>query len=374
MRVLLIGNYVRDGQESMQRFASVLERGLSIAGHHVRVCRPPALAGRLFHREGEGGKWLGYVDKLVAFPAILRSALRDIDVVHICDHSNSFYVRHFQDHPHLVTCHDMLAIRGALNETPLNRPRWTGKQLQRLILNGLVRAQHVACVSEATRSDLMRLTRLPETRVSKVYNGLNYPYSPMQQKDASARIRALGVDPAIPFILHVGGNSWYKNRLGLLRIFAALRERTGTHGPKLVMVGAPWTGEMTSFVNTTRLETEILEIRGATSEDLRALYSIARIMLFPSLEEGFGWPIVEAQACGCLVVTSNRSPMNEVGGAAAVYVDPENVSSTAATVHNLLGGINPRREPSITNALRFTTASMIRGYVGLYEKVLNERA
>jgi glycosyltransferase involved in cell wall biosynthesis len=374
MRVLLVGNYLQDSQESMLRFSSIMERGLSGAGHQVQVCRPPVLAGRLWGSETGVGKWLGYVDKFAAFPAILRSAARNVDVVHICDHSNSFYVRHLRKQPHIVTCHDMLGIRGALDETPLNRPGWTGKQLQRLILRGLITAQHVACVSEATRADLLRVARMPERRVSKVYNGLNYPYSPMPEKDASARVRALGVDPAIRFILHVGGNSWYKNRLGVLRIFAALREHAGATHPKLVMAGKPWTPEMRSLVSKARLDSETLEVRDVSSEDLRALYSLAGIMLFPSLEEGFGWPIVEAQACGCIVVTSNRSPMREIGGPAAVYVDPENVNRAAATVRNVLEREDHRRDLSITNARRFTTASMIQGYLGLYEKVLHERA
>jgi len=374
MKVLLVGNYPQDGQESMLRFSSMMEQGLLSAGHQVRVCQPPSLAGRFCRSDSFARKWLGYVDKFAAFPAILRSAARGVDVVHICDHSNSFYVQQVRKRPHIVTCHDMLGIRGALNETPMNRPGWTGKQLQRLILNGLVQAQHVACVSDATRSDLLRVTRMPDKRVSKVYNGLNYSYSPMGEKDASVRLWALGVDPAIPFLLHVGGNSWYKNRLGVLRIFAALRERTGKTGPKLVMVGKAWTPEMTLLVEHARLDKEVLEIRNAANEDLRALYSMARIMLFPSLEEGFGWPIVEAQACGCMVVTSNRSPMNEIGGAAAVYVDPEDVSGAAATVGDLLQREDHRRETSIQNAHRFSTTGMIQGYVGLYEKVLHERA
>jgi glycosyltransferase involved in cell wall biosynthesis len=377
MKVLLVGNYVHDRQESMLRFSSILELGLRQAGHQVQVCRPVPIAGRLCGSDAGTGKWLGYLDKFAAFPTMLRSAARQADIVHICDHSNSFYVRHVRNGPHIVTCHDMLGIRAAFNETPLKRPGWTGRHLQRLILNGLTEARHVACVSQATYSDVLRMARLPASRVSKVYNGLNYPYSPMPQAGAEDRLRRLGLHSGARFILHVGGNSWYKNRMGVLKIFAALRGLCGPSGPKLVMAGKPWMPEMRQFVNGAGLGSEVFEIRDVGNEDLRALYTLARLMLFPSLEEGFGWPIVEAQACGCVVVTSDRCPMNEVGGNAAVYVNPDDIEGAAITVKELLerrSGSPSLHEPSIANAKRFTTARMIREYVGLYERVLDEAA
>ena len=64
----------------------------------------------------------------------------------------------------------------------------------------------------------------------------------------------------------------------------------------------------------------VIPLTNVDNETLRALYSAAELLLFPSLEEGFGWPIVEAQACGCRVVTSQKAPMTEAGGDAAFYL------------------------------------------------------
>ena len=100
----------------------------------------------------------------------------------------------------------------------------------------------------------------------------------------------------------------------------------------LVMVGKPWTAEMRRFILEHGMSDVTMELTGVDNEDLRALYSTATMMLFPSLQEGFGWPIVEAQACGCPVATSGRSPMDEVGGDAAIYIDPENPESAAAVL------------------------------------------
>jgi glycosyltransferase involved in cell wall biosynthesis len=372
MKVLVVGNYENDAQTSMQRFAALMVRGLTQAGHRVRTVRPRAVLGQLYPSERGFGKWLGYIDKLGVFPLSLRTALNWADVVHICDHANSLYTKYLQTFPHVVTCHDLLAVRSALGEIPQNRTSWTGRQFQRLILKGLAHAQHVVCVSEATRKDLLRIGLIPEHRVSRVYNSLSHPYSPMEQAKAISRIRGLGVDPSQSFILHVGGNQWYKNRLGVLRIFHVLMTLSGERKFKLVMVGKPWTAEMRGFVIAHRMTDVVLELTGATDEDLRALYSTAEMLLFPSLQEGFGWPIIEAQSCGCPVVTSNRPPMNEVGGDAAIYVDPENSELAAATVKRTLAKVLGARESSLRNAARFSESAMIGGYLSLYERVQRE--
>ncbi len=374
MKVLLLANYLNDEQESMQRFAALMERGLTQAGHDVRVVRPKVCVGQL-HASARGlGKWLGYVDKFGIFPPFLRSAVKWADVIHICDHSNSFYTKHIGAVPHLVTCHDLLAIRSAQGEIPQKRTGWTGRQLQRLIVKGLTEAQHIVCVSEATRRDLLRFVDIPENRVSRTYNSLNYPYSRMETDDATFRLRQLGIDPSQRFLLHVGGNQWYKNRLGVLRIFSILTKLAAGGRLKLVMVGKPWTSEMRRFVLQHGLSNATLELTGVAEEDLRALYSTASMMIFPSFQEGFGWPIVEAQACGCPVATSNRSPMNEVGGNAAIYIDPDNPESAAAAVQRALSGIAGIRELSLANAARFEGSVMIDSYLSLYDKVRNGRS
>lgn len=372
MKVLLLGNYVNDGQESMQRFSTFMAQGLTQAGHEVRLLKPPPIIGRL-RPSGDGvGKWLGYVDKFGWFPIALRSAVRGADVVHVCDHANSLYTKYLQSVANLVTCHDLLAIRSARGEFPQNPTSWTGKRFQALIVKRLMYAQHVACVSDATRNDLLRIAGIHEDRVSRVYNSLNYPYSRMDVTEAEPRLRRLSVHPDQSFLLHVGGNQWYKNRMGVLRIFSFLRKLSPSRDLKLVMVGKPWTGEMRRFVAENALSDSTSELTAVADEDLRALYSTATLLVFPSLEEGFGWPIVEAQACGCPVATSNRSPMDEVAGDAAIYVDPENPALAATTLKDVLDRLGNSREASLRNAARFKSG-MIDAYIALYEKVRRDR-
>jgi len=347
--------------------------GLRQAGHEVRLLCPPSVVGRLWPSAGGIGKWLGHGDKLGLFPAVLRYAIRDTDVVHICDHSNAIYTKYLGPVPLVVTCHDLLGIRSALGEIPLSPTSWTGRILQGMVLQGLKQAQHVACVSDSTRCDLLRIARVAQQRVSVVYNSLNYPYSPMVTSEAKVRLSKLRVDANQRFILHVGGNQWYKNRLGVLRIFSILRKFPAVDAPHLVMVGQPWTAEMRRFISENRLSEITKELVGISNEDLRALYSTAQMMLFPSFYEGFGWPIVEAQACGCPVAIPDEPPMNELGGNAAVYIDARQPGSAALALKRALHNVSHLRQRSIANAARFRSG-MIDSYLALYKRVVVEKS
>lgn len=369
MRILLIANFAPDQQVSMRLFSEMLGSGLAARGHDVEVLRPEPYFARLLGRPAGIQKWLGYLDKFVLFPFVLIRRARHCDVVHICDHSNSVYTAFLRGKPNLVTCHDLMAVRSALGEIPENPTGASGRVLQRAILRGLRRAQFVACVSEHTRRDVIRVARLSPAATACVHNGLNYAYAPMEKAEAIAA-SGLPADDGRPFLLHVGGNQWYKNRTAALEIFAHLRDRTELTGYRLIMVGKPFTWEMRRLIEQRNLRRAVTELTRASNENLRALYSLAEGLVFPSLDEGFGWPIVEAQACGCPVFTSDRSPMTEVGGTAAVYFDPLDPVGAAEQIAKSL----PRRaeliEPGLRNARRFEASTMLETYAELYRKLL----
>ena len=375
MRILLVANYLPDAQESMRRFAALLGAGFAQAGHTVHTLRPSERA-RNVARNDAAAKWLGYIDKYVFFPRILREAAEWAQIVHICDHSNAPYVKYLAGRPHVITCHDLLAVRSALGDIPAQKTRWSGRRLQSMILGGLGRARHIVCVSDATRADVLRIVPragLGDKAVTRIYNGLNYPYTPMLRWQWEARLSRLGLPPGRPFLLHVGGNQWYKNRLGVIDIFARLRNFTDGRDLALVMAGKPWTAEMRQLILSHKLESSVFELRNVAEEDLRALYSSAELLLFPSLAEGFGWPIIEAQACGCPVAASNFAPMTEIGGEAAIYIDPAEPESAALKVARALrSGPNLRmalHQAGLRNAARFSAASMIGAYLNLYQRL-----
>ena len=85
----------------------------------MRVVRPCPVVGQAGLPRG-ATKWAGYFDKFVLFPREFRKAMNWTDIVHICDHSNSVYMKHVGNRPHVVTCHDLLAVRSALGEILLS--------------------------------------------------------------------------------------------------------------------------------------------------------------------------------------------------------------------------------------------------------------
>ena len=369
MKVLLIGNYAADRQYSMQGFTSALEAGLAERGVETRLLAPPSRAGRLPVPHPGVRKWLGYVDKYALFPRDLRRALGWADVVHVCDQGNARYVEYLGGKPHLLTCHDVLAIRSARGELRDWATGWSGRIYQGLILHGLERAGYVACVSEATRRELQQITGLPDDQVTLIENGLYRPYVPMSAGESAPRMRRLGLEPDVPFLLHVGGNQPYKNRLGMLQIFRALQAFPDAPR-RLVLAGKPWNAAMRAYVAEQGLADRVFEKTGLDDDDVRALYSTARAFVFPSLYEGFGLPLIEAQSCGCPVFASDRSPLTEVAGDGAVFFDPSNPDEAARIVAEGLASAGLLRERGFENVKRFTTDTMVDKYVRAYRHVL----
>jgi glycosyltransferase involved in cell wall biosynthesis len=366
MRILLIGNYPPDRQESMLRFAALMQRELSVRGNEVRLIQPRPILAR--SRPGQGGldKWLGYVDKFVLFPLALKRLPRNFDVIHICDHSNSIYVRSLDARPHVVTCHDVLAIKSALGEVPENLVFATGRKLQQMILRGLRLAQYIVCDSEASREDMLRVTGRPEETSGVVYLSLSFPYFPMPREEALARLDRLGFDARKPFVVHVGADAWYKNRLGLLQIFRHLQT---SPEPRLLLIGGAIGPELLNYMAGANLESRVFRLSGLSNEDLQAAYSLAEALLYPSLQEGFGWPIIEAQSCGCPVFATGRKPMTELGGDAAVYFDPSDPVSAAAIIARALPDRERICQAGLENVRRFTVDRLIDGYLRAYSHV-----
>jgi len=371
MKVLLIGNYPFLKNHSMDRFAGVLDDQLRVAGHEVRLLKPPPFFGRLLPSTKGLGKWLGYLDRFLHFRLLLKKAIDWAEVVHICDQANAVYIPWLNGKPHVVTCHDMLAIRCSLWEIPEHTIGPTGRIYQRWILSGLKQARYVACVSETTYDDVIRLTGLKEGRVSVVRNGLNYPYRPMNAELASYHLEKIGIADTGPFFLHVGNNDWNKNRKGLLRIFYQFTRLALGNKLHLVLAGQGLTDDLRFLAQKIGISDRLREAPDVTNEQLCALYSTAEGLIFPSLAEGFGWPILEAQACGCPLFTTNRVPMTEIGGSAAVYFDPVDEVGAAEIIWKAIQNKVLFRERGYRNAMKYSTMAMISDYVNCYRLALS---
>jgi glycosyltransferase involved in cell wall biosynthesis len=363
--ILLVAPY--DRYPSIQRFVACLERQLSSRAS-IRVFQPRPILARF--SSGAARKWLGYFDKFVLVPRSLAREAEYSGLVHLTDQSLAIYARGLGPKPRLINCHDLIAIRAALGEFPEFRAGRLGRQLQKGILHGLSQARHVVCLAECTKNDLQRLTGMPSRDISVIPMGLHSEFRRMQRSEAKRTTTRF--IPEAPFLLHVGGNQWYKNRQGLLAIYARLVRLDAT-APNLVLLGEALTAKLKAYIQEQRLEQRVFSVTGASDADLMAFYSQASALLFPSLCEGFGWPVVEAQACGCPVITTDRQPMTDVAGSAAVCLPAGSTAHAAERISEFLCECPEKLAERIRaghgNVARFSTRRMIDSYLALYSQL-----
>jgi glycosyltransferase involved in cell wall biosynthesis len=324
-------------------------------------------------------KWLGYVDKYILFPPGLALRLSRIKrkfpdrkiVVHICDHSNAVYAalarRWF---PVLVTCHDLLAVRGARGEDTHCPASGFGKILQSAILRGIGHATLVACVSRATRADLVRLSGPSMAGRSQLIPlALHYPYRPLPGEEAVRKLAPAGV--ALPFrgfVLHVGSGHPRKNREALLYAVAQIKD---LWPGKIVFAGDRLLSGEQTLARSLGLEDRVCEISRPDNETLLALYNAAHCLIFPSYAEGFGWPVLEAQASGCPVICSNRTSLPEVAGEGALIHEPDDYGAMARDIRRLQ---EPAFRDALTasglkNARNYSTERMMEAYEEIYRRI-----
>ena len=368
--VLLIGNYPLDRQQSMQRFGTMMLQGLAAAGVAAELIAPRPFFGNFSSAGSFVAKWLGYIDKFVLFPRRLRSKLaEEPSIVHICDHSNAMYGGQVSGVPVVVTCHDLLAIRGALGEETNCPASFAGKILQRWVLHGLRHASAITCVSKATLNDARRLIchgrTCPELEVTM--NGLNYPYRKLAETEISERLAKVP-QYKLPFVLHVGSNLRRKNRDGVLRIFARCKDKWNG---RLVFAGDLLDPELTSLAEKLGVSDRITQLKDPANDLLETLYNCAVALVYPSRFEGFGWPVIEAQACGCPVICSNSGPLPEAAGDAGLFHDVDDEEGFAADLLRLTDPAERARwsEKGLRNAERFSTDKMIARYIDIYRRL-----
>lgn len=370
-QITLLANYEPDAQWSMLNFDRFLARELTAKGVRAGVCRPPPRLG------AHAGKWIRYVDKYVLFQPALRRAAKAAaeprSLLHICDHSNALYLHTARTPRNVVTCHDLIAVRIARDEFPGIATAWSGKILQLLILSGLAKAHYVVCDSHSTRRDLVRFLPELETRSTVVHLSLEPRWRPLAAEEA--RAMTVPLDPLRPVIFHLGANCWYKNWDGILRTFARVIAHTRPEQPRplLVLGSGILSAENLAFIRAHGIEGDVLNPGRLTEEEIHGLYGVAGVFLFPSHFEGFGWPPLEAQACGCPVVCSKEGSLGEIVEDSALTAQPGDEETLAAQIDALLHDPILRETTvrrGLKNAARFTPARTVDAYLDAYAAAL----
>ena len=206
------------------------------------------------------------------------------------------------------------------------------------------RAHHIITISESSKRDIVELYRVEPERVTVTYPGASENCQQMEPGQAQARLRqAYGIES--PFVLYVGNLEPRKNLSRLLEAFAQLK-RKDRIAHKLVIVGQKaWLyDEIFETLRTNSLEQQVILTGYVPSADLPVFYNAASLMIYPSLFEGFGLPVIEAMACGTPVITSYGSSLEEIASGAAVLIDPYSISSIAAAIEKVANSSDIQRD------------------------------
>ncbi len=376
------GQYVHHLLHSLLRVAPEHEYILYLPGaqpHAVNVPVPDGVRVQVVftpfdrHWENLAKVWFEQV-------ALPRAALADrVDVLHV-PYWGSALVRRV---PTVVTVHDLipmllLAYRGGI----------LVRTYTRLVAEGARRADMVLTDSQASRRDIRRYLKVPAERVRAVPLAVDGMYRRVEDEERLTYVREKYRLPA-RFLLYLGGFDQRKNVTTLIQAYAALvltmKEAAREQGElpsvldvMLVVAGRLPTRDTRFFPDPRKIarafgiEEHVRFIGWVDEEDKPALYTLAEALVFPSLYEGFGLPVLEAMACGTPVIAANAASLPELVGDAGLLVAPRDVEGLAEAMLHVLEDAELKAELSRQaqeKALRFTWDEVARTTLDAYEWV-----
>lgn len=371
---------------SISKYTNMLALGMRKRNHNVEIWTAKAFFNKIPNSPFLK-KWLGYIDRFVIFPLIVKRRLMQCTeetLFVFTDQALGPWVPLVVNRPHVIHCHDFLALRVALDEFPENKLTISGKVYQKIIRKGYRKGDNFISISQKTQSDLHRFLNFSPQISEVVYNGLNQDFKTGNPDLARIKLaKLLKLNLKDGYILHIGGNQFYKNRIGVLRIYEHWRSISNKETP-LLMVGSDPTLEMEKLLRSTGISKDVHFVSNISDKLLHVVYHGATALLFPSLDEGFGWPIAEAMASGCPVITTDKAPMNEVGGESCFYLPPyENeqgdegwTGKCAIVLDEMVRLSSEDREKlilsGIENSNRFNTENSLYKIELIYSKVMQE--
>ena len=308
--------------------------------------------------------------RFLSYPRKALAERRRHEFFHVVDHSYGQLVHALPAARTGVFCHDLDAFRSLINPATEPRPAWF-RAMARVTLNGLRAAALVFHSTLPVRDEIERNGIVSRERLVHAPYGV----SPEFVLNAPANDEAESIFERLegqPFLLHVGSAIPRKRIDVLFEIFARLRAKH----PQLRLVQQGGTLSAPQRAHAARLGIEpfLLQPAKLSRLALACLYRKAEVVLLPSDAEGFGFPIIEALACGALVIASDLPVLREVGGDAIMYCRRGDVDDWHARVSAVLSGsvATPSLEVRVARASEFTWSRHARTVLDAY-KGLRER-
>ena len=230
--------------------------------------------------------------------------------------------------PHVAIAHDMNH-----EHFPESYTDPFGMWLRREYPKYLGTATRVIAISEATKRDVIQYYGLEPDLIDVIHHAVDKTTFYMDRQHEHLDMLTNGLGIRLPYILYVGGRWTYKNFGTVLAAMAQCHPHTGL---TLVVAGPPWNEPESIDIPAHPAAPAIQLVRHPDDNLLRVLYNFATAFVFPSLNEGFGLPLLEAMACGTPIVASGTPVFREVAGDAALYFDPHDSAALARGIEQCL--------------------------------------
>ncbi len=294
------------------------------------------------------------------------------DIAHLPNHHFGRY-GNYLNVPFIITVHDLIRyfdLKGY--GTFIHYPNFRDRFYFNLDYKGIKKAIRIIATSHSTKYDLIHYLNIPPERISVIYEGVDCKiFQPIPNRRYKE-----------PYILFVGTEHPRKNFVGLVKAFSQLKGEHRFKDLKLVKVGraggkeVDFRGQTMEVVEALGLAGEVIFTEFVSARELPAYYSGAEVFVLPSFYEGFGFPPLEAMACGCPVITSNTSSLPEVVGGAGIMVSPYDTDGLAQAIRQVLTDDKLRAElirRGLEQSKRFSWEETARQTQEVYNKVAGEQ-
>ena len=318
-----------DNNFSIDRYADELTRNF-----------PPCVDATKVKFERSAGLWGKVIDGHLRYSWVARKAQGDYNI--IVSERYSFLLFVLDKKRTIVVCHD---VHPLLDKSPMES-LWRQLRIKvfqwrfRINLRLMKDAAFIVTVSRNTREELLNFCPFirPE-KVVPLHNGLESRWETVNDDEALADARKKYGLTNKRVVFHLGNDNWYKNFGSLLRAFAVL------HDPSLILLKVGDIGEVNKkLIANLGIENRMVHVEKLSDQDLVLFYNLSDVLVFPSSHEGFGWPPLEAMACGCPVITTRLASLPEVCGDACLYVEPFDIYGIAGAIRELLANSSLRAE------------------------------
>lgn len=334
-QILLLRNFAEDLQPSMKIYANLLEHSFQKTPnyqlHSFRV--RPNFLDPLLTKNKWSKKLSRYLSRYISYPLALKNVKGDL--FHIVDHGNASLIKRLAAEKTIITCHDLILLKMKQGFFPGHRPPLLAWKTFKKAISCLKDARLVIADSHSTADDLLQNQLVKKEKLEVVHLPVLPQFKPLAKELRQLERKKLNLAEHF-VILSLGVNDFYKNIEGLLKTVALCQQQRPQLSLKILRLSTPLSAKQKTLAKNLALDSKIIELgKIESSEQLNLFYNISDLLLFPSLYEGYGWPVAEAQAAGLTAICSDRGSLQEVAADPLLCFPPDNQQQMAEKIIEL---------------------------------------